>query len=96
MQYEEPDKEELEDLDHSDDLKSLEVMGVDDVVSSYDDEDYDGVEIDVDGKSKGRSTDHESLKARRALEERLANKQLRKELDYLYDDGFMEEEKEPE
>ena len=95
MQYEEPDKEELEELDHTNDLKSLEVMGVDEVVDSYDD-DYDGVDLDADEKGKGRVSDHESLKARHALEERLANKKLRKELDYLYDDDFMEAEKDSE
>lgn len=93
MQYEENDKEELEDVDHSGDLKSIENIE-DDIVQSYgDEEDYENVDVDnVDGKSKGRSTEHESLKARRALEERLASKKLRKELDYLYDNEFIENE----
>lgn len=96
MQYEEPNKEELEDIDSSD-LKSLDSIQIDDAPSSYDDDDYEIVDVEnPDGKGKGRHSEHESLKARRALEERLANKQLRKELDYLYDDGFMEADKENE
>lgn len=98
MQYEENDKEEIEDVDHSGDLKSIENIEDDIGPPDYDEDgEYENVDVDnVDGKSRGRSTDHESLKARRALEERLANKKLRKELDYLYDDEFMDNEKDAE
>ena len=95
MQYEEPNKEELEDIDHGDDLKSLESISIDDVSSNYEEEDYEVIDIEnVGSKGKGRQSDHESLKARRALEEHLENKRLRKELDYLYDDDFIEGDEE--
>jgi hypothetical protein len=91
MQYEEPNKEELEDIDPGDDLKSLDNISIDDVASSYEEEDYEiGNVENVGPKGKERQSDHESLKARRALEEHLENKRLRKELDYLYDDDFIE------
>ena len=96
MQYEEPDKEELEDIDSGDDLKSLENISIDDVTSNFE-EDYEGIDEENAGsKGKGRPSDHESLKARRALEEHLENKRLRKELDYLYDDDFIEGDDEEE
>ena len=95
MQYEEQDKEELDDVDPSGDLESLDNLGIDDTPSHYGDDEYEIVDIEnIEGKGKGRHPDHESLKARRALEDRLASKQLRKELDYLYDDDFMEEDEE--
>lgn len=98
MQYEKANKEELEDIDHGDNLKSLENISIDDVAGNYEEEDYEGIDVENAGsKGKGRQSDHESLKARRALEEHLENKRLRKELDYLYDDDFIEgDEKESE
>lgn len=95
MQYEEPNKEELEDIDAGDDLKSLESISIDDVTTGYEDDEYEIIDVEnVASKGKGRQSDHESLKARRALEEHLENKRLRKELDYLYDDGFIEGDEE--
>lgn len=91
MQYEEPNKEELEDIDSGDDLKSLEGISIDDVPSAYEEDEYEIIDVEnTTSKGKGRQSDHESLKARRALEEHLENKRLRKELDYLYDDDFIE------
>lgn len=91
MQYEEPNKEEIENIEHSDDLKSLENISIDDVASNYEEEDYEVIDVEnVSPKGKSRQSDHESLKARRALEEHLENKRLRKELDYLYDNDFIE------
>lgn len=95
MQYEEPNKEELEDIDHDDDLKSLENISIDDVASTYEEEEYEVIDVEnVGPKGKNRQSDHESLKARRALEEHLENKRLRKELDYLYDEHFIEGDEE--
>lgn len=93
MVYEESDKEELENIDHDDDLKSLENIALDDVAPVYEEEGYEpGDIVEPSSKGKGKHSDHESLKARRALEEHFANKRLRKELDYLYDDNFLEKE----
>jgi hypothetical protein len=95
MQYEEPNKEELEDIDSGDDLKSLENISIDDVASGYEEDEYGVIDVEnVGSKVKVRQSDHESLKARRALEEHLENKRLRKELDYLYDDSFIEGDEE--
>jgi hypothetical protein len=95
MQYEEPNKEEIEDIDPGDDLKSLENISIDEVTGSYEEEDYEVIDAENAGsKGKGRQSDHESLKARRALEEHLENKRLRKELDYLYDENFIEGDEE--
>lgn len=93
MSYEESNKEELENIDPDDDLKSLENISLDDVSSTYDEEGFEGGDLESASKGKGRHSDHESLKARRALEERFEIMRLRKELDYLYDDDFLEEDK---
>lgn len=92
MSYEESNKEELENIDHDDDLKSLENISLDDVSSAYDEDGFESVDLEATSKAKGRHSDHESLKARRALEERFEIMRLRKELDYLYDDDFLEED----
>ena len=95
MQYEEPNKEEIEDIDPGDDLKSLENISIDEVTGSYEEEDYEVIDAENAGsKGEGPQSDHESLKARRALEEHLENKRLRKELDYLYDENFIEGDEE--
>lgn len=95
MVYEEPSQEELEDIGRDDDLKPLDHISIDDVAAGYDEsDDYDTVHIEhPEPKGKGRNVDHES-KARRELEEYFQRKLLRKELDYLYDDDFLEESNE--
>lgn len=95
MQYEEPNKKELEDIDTDDDLKSLESISLDDGPSGYEEDEYEIIDVESPpSKGKSRQSEHESLKSRRALEELLENKRLRKELDYLYDDGFIEGDEE--
>jgi hypothetical protein len=97
MSYEEPTKEENDNLDQDDDLKSLDDISIDDVALHYGEDEYEETDIEgVGPKSKVRPSDHESLKARRALEELLENKKLRKEIDYLYDDNFMDEDDDDE
>lgn len=90
MQYEEPNKEVLEGVDSGDELKSLDAIEIDDVTAAYEEEDYVVHSEFEETKEKSRTSEHESLKARRALEEHLENKRLRKELDYLYDETFIE------
>lgn len=45
-------------------------------------------------KSKARQSNFHTLSARRAIEDHFEREKLRKELDYLFDDGFGEELKE--
>lgn len=42
-------------------------------------------------KAKAQNTNRFSLKARRAIEDHLEQRRLRKELDYLFDDDFANE-----
>lgn len=48
-------------------------------------------EIEYAKKSKAKENNY-SLKARRAIEDRLENKKLHEEVDYLFDEHFGEEE----
>lgn len=48
-------------------------------------------ELEYTKKSKTKETNY-SLKARRAIEDRLENKKLHEEVDYLFDEHFGEEE----
>jgi len=50
---------------------------------------------DVSDLSKSKTKPCFSLKARRAIEDHLEKRRMRKELDYLFDDGFAEDDTKP-
>lgn len=53
---------------------------------------FDDEEEELTTKEKGKAADLHSLEVRRAIEEHAEKMKLRKELDYLFDDEFGNEE----
>lgn len=51
--------------------------------------------LDVGEIEKSKTKTYFSLKARRAIEDHLEKRRLRKELDYLFDDGFAKDKDKP-
>lgn len=79
MDYEESSEDEIERDVARDDLDIT------------DDNELEDIHIKIDSlKEKGRSNS-DSLKVRRAIEDHLEKIRQRKELDYLFDDDFVDE-----
>lgn len=72
---------DLGELDFQEDVEFTE--GEESVIAEHD--------MAKKAAAKGQATKSFSLKARRAIEDHLERRRLRKELDYLFDDGFAEE-----
>jgi len=53
---------------------------------------FDDQALEIDQMTKKAKMSF-SLKARRAIEDHIERRRLRKELDYLFDDGFAEDKK---
>ncbi len=88
MEYEDSGKDLEEDID----LSSPDV-NLEESLTVYENEyveDSDGVDNallkDIDSKAKTKQLSQHALEVRRAIEDYLENKRLRRELDYLYDE----------
>lgn len=93
MEYKDSPEEMASDTDSSDDLPL-------DLDKELDFQEEPGFAEDpslgdfeqLSKKGKNQANNRFSLKARRAIEDHLERRKLRKELDYLFDDDFAEGE----
>lgn len=99
MEYKETSKELAEESDSNDELPLDLVFQQD---SDFDEESsLNESEIEqlakfehLNKKTKTQTNTRFSLKARRAIEDHLERRRLRKELDYLFDDNFPQDRNE--